>query len=310
MTRIAALSSNKAVLQLVKRVSRDTRTYSFSRRNHPVISIQPGETVVVETHDARTGTIQTCSDLLDGSPREGLNPVTGPIYVEDARPGDSLAVRVEEIQLAPKGFSAVKAHVGLLADQAKFFTTRIIPVEDGWVHFSDTIRFPARPMIGAIGVAPEFDDVPSLYPGVHGGNMDNNFVRPGCVLHLPVWTPGALLSLGDVHASMGDGEISMLGLDIAAEVTLRVDVIKGERIERPWIEYGGSWITTGDDLDAGRALRIACREMVSLLMNRLCIPFQDAYMLASVRADLGICQSCDPGRFPVTTRMVYDTEHA
>jgi len=102
----------------------------------------------------------------------------------------------------------------------------------------------------------------------------------------------------------------MIGLDIAAEVLLTVELRKGETVERPWLEYDGKWITTGDDPDAGTALRMACQEMVSLLQKRLEISFAEAYMLASVQADLGICQSCDPGHFPVTTRMVYQVGHA
>jgi acetamidase/formamidase len=139
-----------------------------------------------------------------------------------------------------------------------------------------------------------------------GGNMDNKFVRPGCSLHLPVLIPGANLALGDVHASMGDGEVSMVGLETEAEVTIKVDLLKGVEIGRPWLEDDARWITTGDGMETGEALRMACREMVALLMRRLKISFEQAYMLASIRADLAICQACDPERFPVTTRMSYE----
>ena len=98
----------------------------------------------------------------------------------------------------------------------------------------------------------------------------------------------------------------MIGLDISAEITLRVDLIKNEHALRPWIETAdGEWVTTGDGLDIGMALRMACDEMVDLLMRRLHLSFEDAYMLATIRADLGVCQACDPGKFPATTRMCY-----
>jgi amidase len=299
-------SDRAPALSSVKRLSRTNKRYSFSAAYPPVLSIQPGETVIVETNDARSGTIHSSEDLLAVPHPDGTNPVTGPIHIASAEPGDSVLVRVHEIAVEPKGYTAIKAGVGLMSERAADYATKIIPIEDGWVRFSDTVRFPSVPMIGTIGVAPESGEISCLYPGAHGGNMDNKFVRAGCVLHLPVYISGALLSMGDVHAAMGDGEVSMVGLEIASEITVTVDLVKGERIERPWIEIDGRWITTGDDADAGVAMKMACSEMVRLLMKRLGISFNDAYMLASIGADLAVCQACDPGRFPVTTRMSYE----
>lgn len=289
-----------------KRISRDSKTYSFSPHHSPIVKIDPGEILVIETHDARSGTVTKETDLLDKPHPDGLNPVSGPIYVNGAVAGDVLRVEIQSINLEKSGFTAVKAGVGLLAARASAFATRIIRIDQNIVFFNQAISFPTRPMIGTIGVAPAAGEIPSLYPGPHGGNMDNNYVSGGSKVHLPVFVPGALLSLGDVHACMGDGEASMIGLDIAAEITLRVDLIKNERVSRPWIETAnGDWVTTGDSVDIGVALRTACDEMVNLLMRRLQLSFEDAYMLASIRADLGICQACDPGNFPATVRMCY-----
>jgi amidase len=290
----------------VKRISRDSKTYSFSPFHSPIVTIDPGEILVVETHDARSGTVTKETDLLDKPHPDGLNPVSGPIYVNGAVAGDLLRIEILSIDLERSGFTAVKAGVGLLAARAHTFVTRIIRIDRGTVFFNEAIFFPARPMIGTIGVAPQAGEIPSLYPGPHGGNMDNNYASCGSKVHLPVFVPGALLSLGDVHACMGDGEVSMIGLDIAGEVTLRVDLIKNDPALRPWIETAdGDWVTTGDGVDIGMALRTACDEMVSLLMRRLQLSFEEAYMLASIRADLGICQACDPGNFPATVRMCY-----
>ena len=159
--------------------------------------------------------------------------------------------------------------------------------------------------VGTIGVAPAGERVGYTYPGRHGGNMDNNLVTTGATVRFPVFVEGALLALGDVHASMGDGEISIVGLDVPAVVTVSVNVEEGAGTERPWIETGaGDWVTTGDDVDAATAMRLAAREMVAHLGRRLGMTFEDAYMLATIRGDLGICQAADPGRFPVTTRFV------
>ncbi len=192
-----------------------------------------------------------------------------------------------------------------MADLADSSATRIVPVRGAEAQFSPTIRIPVRPMVGVIGTAPSGKGIETLYPGPHGGNLDNRYVRPGARVHLPVGVPDALLCIGDVHAAMGDGEISMVGLEIAASVTVRVHLDMGVPVTRPWIETDEHWITTGDDPDPATALRIAAREMVDLLGRRLHVGFADAYMLISARGDVQICQACGPGSFPVTARCVF-----
>src|SRR5947207_7035096 len=115
-----------------KHISRDCRRYSFNSHDSPVMSIEPGESLEIETHDARSGTIRKNSDLLDKPPPSGFNPITGPIYVKGAEPGDSLLVLIKKIELDNQGFTAVKAKVGLLGERAPQFKTRIIKIEQGW----------------------------------------------------------------------------------------------------------------------------------------------------------------------------------
>jgi len=289
------------------RITRNHIQYAHDKTFPPVLTVDTGDAVVFETYDARTGTIQSDADLLDHPHPKGMNPVTGPIYVADAEPGDILQVHITDITLSDRGFLAVKKDVGLLAHRANRYATKMIPVADGIASFSERVRFPVRPMVGTIGTAPAGGGVSTGYPGPHGGNMDNNEVRVGAKVHLPVCVPGALLSLGDVHASMGDGEVSMIGLEICAEVAVRVFLLKGESIGRPWIETPeGRWVTTGDDPDAEVAMRIACEEMVDMIMRRMRLSFEEAYMLVTARGDLAVCQACQPGSFPVTTRMTFD----
>jgi amidase len=286
------------------RITRNQLVYSLDKNHLPVLSIDSGELVLFETHDARSGSIQTENDLLDRPHPLGMNPATGPVYVKGAEPGDSLMVEIQKIVLADKGFLAVKANVGLLAQFARRFVTKIIPIQDGIAYFTEQIHIPVRPMIGVIGTAPAGEGVSTGYPGAHGGNMDNNEIKEGAKVHLPVFVAGALMGIGDVHASMGDGEISMVGFEICAEVTAKINLVKGEKISRPWIETSdGRWVTTGDSLDAEEAMRIASEEMVKLLMRNWKLSFEEAYMLVTARGDLGICQACQPGKIPVTTRM-------
>ena len=288
---------------VIHRISRDHIQYRLDKTLAPVAAIDSGDTVLFETFDARTGTIRSDADLLDRPHPDGSNPATGPVAVRGAGPGDSLCIHVESIDLADRGFLAVKKGEGLLAHLAGKHATRIVEVKDGVVRFGG-IRFPAHPMIGVIGTAPAGAGVPTAFAGPHGGNMDNKYAAAGSRIHLPVSVPGAGLALGDVHGAMGDGEITFIGLEICAEVTVRVELRKGKPLRRPLVETDDAWITTGDHEDLGAAARMAAEEMVLLMQERMGLGFEDAYMLMSAAADVQICQCCEPGEFPVTTRAV------
>jgi amidase len=289
----------------MKTLTRDHIIYRLDKDLSPAIEVEPGEVIRVETHDARTGSIRTPEDLLDVPSPGGGNPATGPIAVKGAQPGDSLAVEILSIELADQGFVAIKANTGLLAHLAPRFATRIVPVRAGVVHYTERIQFPARPMIGVIGTAPAGPPIFTLYPGSHGGNMDNLFVTTGATVHLPVNAPGGLLGLGDVHATMGDSEITSLSVETASEVTVRVNLLKAQPVSRVWLETPEVWVTTGDAIDAVEALRMAAEGMAALLQERLELSFDDAYMLMSARCDVQVCQVCGPGTFPITARAVF-----
>ena len=289
------------------RLGRDRIAYRFDKSLEPVLEIDPGDRVTFETFDARTGTIRSDEDLLDRPHPVGANPATGPVRVRGAEPGDGLCVEIETVELAESGFLAVKKGEGLLAERAGRYATRIVPVADGVARFGD-LRFPVRPMVGVVGTAPAGEPVSTSFAGPHGGNMDNKHVGAGARVHLPVAVPGALLGLGDVHAAMGDGEITFIGLEICAEVTVRVELVKGAETKRPLIETAEHWITTGEGDSLAAAARLAAGEMVDLLQERLGLGFEDAYMLASAAVDVQICQCCEPGAFPVTTRAVVSKE--
>ena len=134
--------------------------------------------------------------------------------------------------------------------------------------------------------------------------MDHNDVRVGARVHLPVYAPGGLLAIGDIHAVMGDGEISITALEIIGEVRVRVDLIKGEGPARPWIEFPDCWITTGDGPAIGDAIRVACEEMAALLQRRLGLSVEESYMLLSIRGDVKVSQCCEPSMIAATARVV------
>ena len=223
----------------VKRLPLGPLYYEFSRHNEPRLRIEPGETVLVESEDAFSGQIRTNADRRDKTKKPHGNPQTGPIRVEGAEPGDALAVSIHEIrptigQCATRTSDPKQLAEWLGTDCPH--GTHVCPIRDGEIHWSDDIVLAYEPMLGCIGTAPE-TTVPGTGPaGPHGGNMDIVEVCPGNIVTLPVFVPGAYLYLGDAHAAMGHGELSASGLEMPAETTITVDLIKGKRIPGPRIE--------------------------------------------------------------------------
>jgi amidase len=286
------------------RITRDRIVYSLDKVHSPVATMDRGQEVLFETWDARTGTIRSERDLLDRPHPMGPNPATGPVFVRGAEPGDALVVDILGIALASRGYTGTRPGRGVLGHTITEYRTKLFDVVDGMVVFSSRVRFPVRPMVGVIGTAPAGDGVATLQPGPHGGNMDHNDVRVGARIHLPVYVPGGLLFIGDVHASMGDGEISITALEISGEVRVRVEVVKGEAPRRPWIELPDCWITTGDGPGIADAIRVAAEEMAGLLIRRLGLSADDAYMLLSVRGDARVSQCAEPSMVAATARMI------
>lgn len=286
------------------RISRDHIVYSLDKMHPPVVTVDPGTEICFETWDARTGTVQKETDLLVKPHPKGPNPATGPVAVRGAAVGDALLVEIRDIKLAPRGYTGIRPRQGVLGHLINEYRTKVLEIVDGMVVFNERIRFPVRPMVGVIGTAPAGEGVGTLHPGPHGGNMDHNHVRFGARIHLPVFVPEGLLALGDIHASMGDGEISITALEICGEVTARVDLVKGERIARPWIEFSDCWIATGDGPAIGDAIRVACEEMATLLQRQLGLSVDDAYLLLSIRGDVRVSQCADPAAVAATARVV------
>lgn len=225
----------------MQRISKDPLCFEFSRHNEPKVRIQPGETLLVESEDAFCGQIRTNDDRRVLTFEPNSNPINGPIYVEGAEPHDTLAVTIEEIQpsrgQAATRTAAPKQLCQWLGDNPPH-GVHVCPISDGMIHWSETLKIPYDPMLGCIGTAPHWG-VPTTGPaGPHGGNLDIREVRPGNTVYLPVFVTGAYLYLGDAHAAQGHGELSATGLEMPAETTVTVNLIKekeipGVRIESP-----------------------------------------------------------------------------
>jgi acetamidase/formamidase len=246
-------------------------SYVFSPHLEPVASVQPGETVAVHTEDAFESRIQTPDDLPSRVLGSYLNPQTGPIYVEGAEPGDTLAVRIESIE--PTRDWAVSAFIphfgGLTSTQATRTLNEPLPerlwfydLADGWFDHEGRIRIPWSPFLGTIGTAPEVEAVSALTPHSHGGNMDCRDTCPRNTVYLPVRAEGALFYTGDGHGNQGDGELCGVALEITTRSVLTFELIKGQAIAWPRIESPEKLMTVGSARPMEDAARIAYSELV------------------------------------------------
>ena len=275
--------------------------YAMWGKNRPGWKVKSGSELTFVTRDCFDNQLLGEDARLEGLDWEAINPATGPVWIEDALPGDVLKVTIQEIRVAEFGTMAAIPGNGVLGELVKENVLKHIRVRDGIAEFSPGIRIPCSPMIGVIGVAPAGEEaIPCGEPGSHGGNMDNTRIGAGTVLYLPVFQEGALLAMGDVHACMGDGEIMVTGLEIPAEVDVQVEVLKGVSIRNPMLETREACYTIASDEELEKAVFSAVYDMTQVVMRQLDMSLEEAGMLLSAMGNLQFCQVVDPKR---TVRM-------
>jgi acetamidase/formamidase len=283
--------------------------YGWDRSIAPVLKVTPGSVVEIEAVDAGGGQISADSTLEDvkNIDFERVNPVTGPVFVDGAEPGDALKVTIMSLKSSGWGWSAVIPGFGLLADQ---FDEPALYI---WEYDAQTLapasylkgaRVPLKPFPGTIGVAPAPSGAHSVVnPRPVGGNMDTRDLSAGSVLYLPVEVPGALFSLGDAHAAQGDGEVCGTAIESPMQVTVKLEVEKGMQLRFPrfstpgpvtrHLDDKGYEVTTGIGPDLMESARAAVSDMVDMLAARHGYTRAEAYMLCSVCADLRISEIVD-----------------
>lgn len=249
----------------MKQVPAEPLIYEFSRHLEPRAEIESGETLLVEAEDALSGQIRTNDDRRDKSKMPFSNPVAGPIYVKDAKPGDAIAVTIHEIRPRDNQAATYTGHPKMLSEWLGTDVphgAHVCPIDDKGIHFSDDICIPYAPMLGCIGTAPDWG-VPTTGPsGPHGGNMDIIETCPDSTVYLPVYVDGAYLYLGDAHANMGHGELSATGLEMASISKITVDLVPGKQLTCPRIESATEIMTIGTDHPMTRAIAFGYAQLI------------------------------------------------
>ncbi len=274
-------------------VMNDSVIYDFNKTHKPVKIVPSGTSVQIVTYDCFENQLQTEEDEITGIDWNRVNPATGPIYVKDAQPGDVLKVTIEKLEIGDQGVMVVGPDLGVMGHRLKEMKSKIIPIQDGAARFND-LSIPLNPMIGVIGVAPEGEGVSCGTPGAHGGNMDNKMITEGAVLYFPVFAEGALFGLGDFHAAMGDGEVSVSGIEVPGKATVKLEVIKGESIVQPMLENAEVVTQIASAATLDEAVTLATELMVDRVGEKTGMSVSEATMLMSAIGQVEVCQVVDP----------------
>lgn len=268
--------------------------FAFSRELDPVLEIESGEVVRVRTKDCFSNQIQKPEDQLDEIDWDEINPATGPVFVKGAQAGGVLKVDILDIELDGQTSSCTGEDAGVCGDLFKGWSTHLGTVEGDSLKWDDKLSIPLNPMIGVIGVAPFGEPVNCGTPGAHGGNMDNLDIAVGATVYFPVATEGALFGCGDLHAAMGDGEISVSGAEVAGYVTARLTAMPDLSLKNPLLENATHFGTIASAETLDEAASIAVHDMVEIVHAGTGIAKDELVMLFSLVGNVRVCQMVDP----------------
>jgi len=280
--------------------------YTIGPYAKPVLSIEPGDTVIIETQDAFAGKIMSedvkPSDVLN---KPFINPVNGPIFVKGAERGDALKIKIESIEPRgeqPRGTTCLQLNFGgltgtdespTLSDPLPELVRKVIVTTEG-IKWNDRITFPYDPFIGTIGTSPLIDSINTLTPGKHGGNMDLPDVRPGNILYLPVQVEGGFLYLGDCHAVQGDGELCGVAIEFPTYTTIKVDIVKKLTLEWPRLESHDFIMSIGSARPMENAARIAYADLIKWMVSDFGFDKWDAYFILTQVGRVRLGNMVDP----------------
>jgi acetamidase/formamidase len=306
-------------------IHREHSHYGWDNSFAPRLTIAPGETVEFEIVDASGGQLGPASTLADVAALDfaKVNPVTGPVLIDGAEPGDALKVTLLAFEPSGWGWTASIPGFGLLADQFPEPALHLWTYEPGSLApalYGPGGKVPLKPFCGTIGLAPAEAGLHSIVPPRRvGGNMDIRDVSAGTELYLPVEVPGALFSVGDTHAAQGDGEVCGTAIESPMTIAAKFELVKDAKLAFPryttagpvsrHFDEKGYEVTTGIGPDLFEGARAAVSGMIDLLSARHGLSAAEAYLLCSVCADLRISEVVDQPNWVVSLyfpRLVFE----
>ncbi|MEE9399740.1 MAG: acetamidase/formamidase family protein [Dehalococcoidales bacterium] len=266
----------------MKVLSKDKSNNNYDVSIPPALKVASGEIFQLETPSILTHPERFPNTTV---------PVTGPIYVEGAKPGSTLKVDILKVELtAGKGAIAVLPGKGAFGGRISEPTYKVVTYDDKYVYFNERIKVPIRPMVGKVGTSPLGKAINCHAVGPYGGNMDITDIKEGTSVYLPVFAEGALLACGDTHAAMGDGESCFSAVETESSLTLRCQVIDDMKLVRPMVVTADEAMTVGDGRNLEEAYRAALDDMVELITAKIGLNYIDTIMLISIAADVRINQ--------------------
>jgi acetamidase/formamidase len=291
--------------------------FTWDVANEPVLTIESGDTVVLHTRDVSDNQVgpDSTAKVIADLDWDRVYPLAGPIGIDGARPGDTLAVEILDLHTQGWGWTAIIPGFGLLPDDFTEPYLKIFDLTGGDVALlRDDMAIPIEPFLGTMGVCPAgASKQPVMPPGVFGGNMDTRQLVRGTTLYLPVQVDGALFSCGDAHAAQGDGEVCVTGIESPMYATLRFALERGRTLPAPQfrtagpltprVDGAGFYGTTGVGPDLYVAAQDAVRAMLDHLSETYDLSREDAYVLSSLVVDLKISEIVDAGQYIVSALL-------
>ncbi len=278
------------------RIPRDKVFYAFSPHLIPAAHAHQNELIIFETNDCFEGQVRKPEDMLGELDWAHINPASGPVYIEDVKPGDILKVEITNIVVDDQAVVVCMPGSGAIGDLIRQAEAVIMPIHAGQAVYKNRVKIPIDPMIGVIGVAPATEEIPTGVPDYHGGNMDCTAIRKGATLYFTAGVEGALLGCGDLHAVMGDGEIIVTGAETNGEVHLKVSVMEMKGLPTPFLEDERMIATLYSAPTIDEASDGAIHRMARFLTEFAGLSINDAGMLMSLVGELKFCQVVDPKR--------------
>jgi len=294
-----------------QKLAKEKTVHYFTKANPVNYWVEQGEIFWLMTQDCYGGKLRSKRDLRTSIRSSDIDGATGPIGVKGIKKGACICVEILDIKLGTRGVMTLSPGLGALGNCITEVQTKIIKLKDDRAIFSPTLSIPVIPMLGVIGVAPARGKVSCAWQGNYGGNLDTKVIKKGSKVYLPVFVEAACLAIGDVHAAMGDGEISGTGIESAGKVCLRVTCAPTMHVKSPVIETRQAYYFLASKKSFQRAAKDAIQYAIEFIRQHNKLTFSEAYCFLSAGCDLQVSQIVNKyvtARVKVPKKFLQDME--